>query len=59
MKGGNALMPPQLADIGRGLQFGLGSAYNAINGYAAPVNPNPYEGQLNGGVLPDDVLLRV
>ena len=35
-----------LINLGRQFQFGLGSAYNGINGYSAPVNPQPWKGQL-------------
>jgi hypothetical protein len=35
-----------LINLGRQFQFGLGSAYNALTGYAAPVNPLPWKGQL-------------
>jgi len=33
-------------NLGRQFQYGLGSAYNAISGYAAPTNPMPWKGQL-------------
>ena len=33
-------------NLGRQLQFNLGSASNAINGFAAPVKPLPWQGQL-------------
>jgi hypothetical protein len=35
-----------LINLGRQFQFGLGSAYNALAGYAAPVNPMPWRDQL-------------
>jgi hypothetical protein len=57
--GGFTIIPQELTNLGRSVQFGLGGAYNAVNGYDAPVNPMPYKGQLNGGNLPDDVMLRV
>ena len=57
--GGFSIIPQELTNLGRSVQFGLGGAYNAVNGYDAPVNPMPYKGQLNGGNLPDDVMLRV
>lgn len=41
-----------LINLGRQFQFGLGSAYNALAGYAAPVNPMPWKDQLpNRGPL--------
>lgn len=36
-----------LINLGRQFQFGLGSAYNALAGYVAPVNPMPWKDQLN------------
>lgn len=35
-----------LINLGRQFQFGMGSAYNALNGYGAPVNPMPWKEQL-------------
>ena len=35
-----------LINLGRQFQFGLGTAYNALSGYASPVNPMPWRGQL-------------
>ena len=35
-----------LINLGRQFQFGVGSAYNALAGYSAPVNPLPWKGQL-------------
>ena len=34
-----------LINLGRQFQFGMGSAYNALAGYAAPVNPMPWKDQ--------------
>ena len=47
-KKGGALIPQDLINLGRDLTFNLGSAYNALNGYKAPVNPIPYKDQLTG-----------
>jgi hypothetical protein len=33
-------------NLGRQFSFGLGSAYNALTGYAPPTNPMPWKGQL-------------
>lgn len=33
-------------NVGRQFQYGLGTAYNALAGYQAPVNPMPWKGQL-------------
>ena len=47
-KGGNLsnLFSQDLINLGRQLQFGVGSAYNGITGYASPVNPLPWKDQL-------------
>lgn len=34
-----------LVNLGRQVQFGVGSAYNALSGYSAPVNPLPWKDQ--------------
>ena len=46
-KGGalSNFLAQDLINVGRQFQFGLGSAYNAIAGYAAPTNPLPWKGQ--------------
>ena len=55
---GFSLVPSTLTDIGRSIQYGTLGAYAATNGNDPPVNPLPYKDQLNGGDLPDDVMLR-
>ena len=35
-----------LINLGRQIQFGVGSVYNGLLGYSAPVNPMPWKGQL-------------
>jgi hypothetical protein len=35
-----------LSNLGRGITWGLGSAYNTLNGYPTAVNPLPYRDQL-------------
>ena len=45
-KRGGGLIPQDLVNFGRTFTYGLGSAYNAINGYQQPVNPLPYKDQL-------------
>ena len=39
-----------LINLGRGLQYGIGSSYNAIQGYGAPVNPLPWKDQIPNSV---------
>ena len=38
-KRGGGVIPQDLVNFGRTFTYGLGSAYNAINGYQQPVNP--------------------
>jgi len=35
-----------LINLGRQFTYGIGSAYNSLNGYPAPTNPLPWKGQL-------------
>lgn len=46
-KGGTTsnLLSQDLINLGRQFQYGIGSAYNALAGYAAPVNPLPWRDQ--------------
>jgi len=44
-KGGN-LIGQDFINLGRQIEYGFGSAYNGINGYAAPINPLPWKDQL-------------
>lgn len=46
MKKGGGIIPQDLVNLGRNVSFNIGSAYNALNGYPAPVNPSPYKDQL-------------
>lgn len=39
-------MTQDLINLGRQINYGFGSAYNAIAGYSAPTNPLPWKGQL-------------
>jgi hypothetical protein len=58
-KGGNLsnFIGQDLINLGRQLQFGIGSAYNALAGYAAPVNPMPWKDQLPNRVLVNPALV--
>ena len=55
---GFSLVPSTLSDIGRSIQYGAQGAVAAAGGNDGPINPFPYKDQLNGGELPDDVMLR-
>lgn len=50
-KGGtfSNLLAQDLINLGRQFQFGVGSAYNALAGYASPTNPMPWKGQFPVG----------
>ena len=37
------VLPTPLANVGRDLEYGMGSAYNNVYGYPTPVKPRPYE----------------
>jgi hypothetical protein len=51
-KRGGGLIPQDLVNFGRTFTYGLGSAYNSINGYQQPVNPLPYKDQLTNATKP-------
>jgi hypothetical protein len=55
---GFSLVPSAISDIGRSVQYGALGAYAATGGNDPPINPLPYQDQLNGGNLPDDIMLR-
>jgi len=48
LKKGGGLIPEDLVNLGRDFSYNFKSAYNALNGYKAPVDPAPYKGQLTG-----------
>lgn len=45
LKGGG-LIPQDLVNLGMDMSFNVKSAYNALGGYSAPINPLPYKDQL-------------
>ena len=47
IKGGamSNLLGQDLINLGRQVQYGIGSAYNTVLGYPSPVNPMPWKGQ--------------
>jgi len=47
---GGGFLPQDLTNLGRDFSFNMKSAYNALNGYKAPVNPLPYKDQLNNSL---------
>jgi len=42
---GGGLIPDSIMNLGRSLSYNMGSSFNALNGYPAPVNPLPYKDQ--------------
>lgn len=44
--GASNFMFQDLVNLGRQVNFGLGSTYNALAGYPGPVSPLPWKGQL-------------
>ena len=49
-KRGGGLIPQDLVNLGRDFSYNFKTAYNALNGYKAPVDPAPYKGQLTGSL---------
>ena len=51
MKGGSrrrragGIIPQDLVNLGRSMVYGVGSAYNSLNGYPVPASPLPYKDQ--------------
>ena len=45
-KRAGGIIPQDLVNLGRSMVYGMGSAYNTLNGYPTPVSPLPYKDQL-------------
>ncbi len=45
-RGGMNIIPQDLVNMGRTFSYGVGSAYNSLNGYTRPVNPLPFMDQI-------------
>jgi hypothetical protein len=56
-KKGGGILPQNLVDLGRGIEFNLKSVSNTLNGYSAPVSPLPYQDQFSGSSLSSNKLL--
>jgi hypothetical protein len=56
-KKGGGLIPQDLVNLGRDASFNFKSAYNAINGYAAPINSLPYKDQLSGSMSANRIII--
>jgi hypothetical protein len=42
---GGGILPQNLVNLGRGMEFNLKSVSNTLNGYDAPISPLPYQDQ--------------
>ena len=56
-KRGGGLIPQDMVNLGRDLSFNFKSAYNALNGYSAPVSPLPYKDQLSGSISANRIII--
>ena len=54
---GGGLVPQDLVNLGSNTAFNFKSAYNAINGYPAPVNPLPYKDQLTDSLNASRIII--
>ena len=54
---GGGLIPSDLVNFGRDITYNISSAYNALNGYPAPPNPSPYEGQLTKAISDSRIII--
>ena len=56
-KRGGGLIPQDLVNLGRDASFNFKSAYNALNGYSAPVSPLPYKDQLSSSISSNRIII--
>lgn len=49
-KRGGGLVPQDLVNLGRDINYSFKGAYNTLAGYPAPVDPAPYKGHLTGAL---------
>ena len=54
---GGGIMPQDLVNLGRDASFNFKSAYNALNGYSAPINSLPYKDQLSGSMSANKIII--
>jgi hypothetical protein len=54
---GGGLIPSDLVNFGRDITYNINSAYNALNGEAAPASPSPYEGQLTKSISESRIII--
>jgi hypothetical protein len=56
-KKGGGLIPQNLVNLGRGIEFNFKSLSNSLNGYGAPTNPLPYKDQFPNSSIYDNKLI--
>ena len=54
---GGGLIPADLVNFGRDITYNVNSAYNSLNGYKAPPNPSPYDGQLTKSISESRIII--
>jgi hypothetical protein len=54
---GGGIIPQDLVNLGRDMSFNFKSAYNALNGYPAPVNSLPYKDQLSSSISANRIII--
>jgi hypothetical protein len=54
---GGGLLPQNLVDLGRGLEFNFKSVSNTLKGYDTPVSPLPYQDQFSNSSISANKLL--
>jgi hypothetical protein len=54
---GGGILPQNLVDLGRGLEFNYKSLSNTLSGYDAPVSPLPYQDQFSNSSISANKLL--
>jgi len=54
---GGGLVPQDLVNLGNSVSYNFKSAYNGINGYAAPVNPLPYKDQMSDALSNNRIII--
>ena len=54
---GGGIIPQDMVNLGRDVSFNFKSAYNALNGYTAPINSLPYKDQLSGSMSANKMIV--
>lgn len=56
-KRGGGIIPQDLVNLGSDVSFNFKSAYNALNGYTAPISPLPYKDQLSSSISANKLII--